>query len=290
MRACNQLELASSHPELLVDWTGTGAHQSFYDYVCARAKSTSPEHEYESARNKDLRLFLSEMKRMGTPAQHARAAELHDHLANKLDGVQPSFTRFLKRLHEKRRTWGKDFGVVVLFRTMGHDLKEVMPELVDVARNTSGMDVEEGVFFHQGEREVFKFAGVEQPRASFSSWLHAIGAAGGDRFLAIKDDHKYWRARGKATTAGKPFPIYADALSIFFDDNIDATETSIVHAFEPASADVVAAVSSAELSRSLVGRNLVVVDPLRVVLDEDYFINEYNRVCDVLEMPTWLKL
>ena len=36
------------------------------------------------------------------------------------------------------------------------------------------------------------------------------------------------------------------------------------------------------LPKNLLGKNLVVADPLQVILDEDYFIKRYNECCDAL--------
>ncbi len=266
-------ELISNLPELQLDWDGKGV-QSYYDYVASTAKSQFPgndetsRNQYRTKRSELLSHFFTDLKKKGTQKQQQIALGLKSVISARIVGVQKAFGLFVESFLQANEKWQID--VKVLLRTFGNDLATVKPEILRLAGSHIVADGE----FRQGQ---FVLDQMAHPREDFG-WVLLRSNA---KILTIQDDFELWKNDKKRSKSGKPMPLYDDILSIFFDDNIEAKGDKLGEVRDIVFPYLVAS-GGGILPKNLLGKNLVVADPLQVILDEDYFIKRYNECCDAL--------
>ena len=94
--------------------------------------------------------------------------------------------------------------------------------------------------------------------------------------MAVRDYYFHWALNREASCAGKLLLLDFEDESlhqIFFDDNIwigSEKDTCIVDVRDSKNGETVS-------PESVLGKNLVKVEPKDAILDSEYFINEVNK-------------
>eukprot|EP00929_Paragymnodinium_shiwhaense_P016115 TRINITY_DN124306_c0_g1_i1.p1 TRINITY_DN124306_c0_g1~~TRINITY_DN124306_c0_g1_i1.p1 ORF type:complete len:628 (+),score=119.38 TRINITY_DN124306_c0_g1_i1:66-1949(+) len=125
-------------------------------------------------------------------------------------------------------------------------------------------------FYAERGVKVNIISGSVNARESLKSLLHERGSG---RCIALRDYYPAWEAAGRKASAGKPLFLESrdtSVLQIFFDDHIlpnDACIIDVRHAD-----DLHASQRAPPPVGSVFGTHLIRAEPLRSILDTDYFL------------------
>lgn len=175
-------------------------------------------------------------------------------LNNSASIIFPSFYSLLSDLDSQGISY------TIILRSFGEEVFDVKNEISAMSKiifNRTGI-FREGKLYLENES-------LEDPYEIYHL-LRRIG------HIAIQDDWNYWNAHRMSAEYGKPFYIDKednDTLPIFFDDNINNTNSAnnIIAPLDPSRGVFI---SMGELIES---RQAVQVDTLQAILKDDYFIN-----------------
>ena len=104
------------------------------------------------------------------------------------------------------------------------------------------------------------------------------------RTMILSDDYVWWSIGGEQSEDGKLLLMDSadsDVHQIFFDDNLEFDRSGIVDVRDLQSSDGRACISDSKWNE-LKSKHLLKVEPLHVILNEDYFIENIVRLesCD----------
>lgn len=177
----------------------------------------------------------------------------------------PSFVTLIQKMQEQ------NIEFQIILRTFGNDIQAGrIIEEINLLLNDSHIDYfgqfKNGALTIKGEDHVGRT--MEKVDEIYRFFRETQG------HMAIQDDWKSWHADNERERSGKPFIFDwedRDVVSLFFDDNINVSgsEFNITH---PIRAD-----GSSVPVKDCLDRNVFVVDTIRAILDEDYFVDLVNH-------------
>ncbi|KNC46621.1 uncharacterized protein AMSG_03057 [Thecamonas trahens ATCC 50062] len=295
-----------------------GAELSYVDWVrafhpeVAATRAAAGHVAAKDVRRKHVKAFT----RHGAPgAQFAATAQkLIDGIGEHL--IVTSFLKALVDLEAKRAAAVVPFNIKLVFRTFGTDLPEIIPQFnafcdgndprfpgVSLPAYKIDPATQVGSFHRHGaglcvlgtQKRVISEAGhlsgeeTSEPVSADRTMLALDGTfldallalmPGPVGSFALRDDYSAWSAAKWHPSGGKFFPVVIEPASAgittaFFDDNInyadDASVDNIVCPVDAASGDVLPV-------EPQLRKTMIRVDPLSIVLDDDYYINLWARV------------
>lgn len=190
---------------------------------------------------------------------HPMFNEIDDKFKTLLDILEAQGSGKVFKSFPNLITYLKDrkYSFSVILRTFGDDLSWVSQELEKYGLNFIHGSFHEGVL-HLND-SVFK-----EP-------VKMISAFERGKHYAIQDSHGWWEQHNQKEKGGKPFPIdIADknVLSIFFDDNANSSKRQILN--------VIPFGEKTNLNDLIKMGRVVAVDPLKAIMEENYFIDAFE--------------
>ena len=219
---------------------------NFYDYVYLHMLPGERKDKSLRARRRAVvHNFLGYLKEHNHPLYPKlfhQAAQAEVKLEQIGVGVFPSFYRLLDYLKDKES--------VVIFRTFGGDMEEVRKLLID-----KGLE-------HFPIRHASEF-----------DWQRLPEQRG---LLACKDDWKKWSTHNERYEFGKPFPLFEKHPSIFFDDNVEYSNTSnIVAPYKTSDGSFIRPTHAIDKG------SVVPVNTFDALMDDDYFVKKIEALLRV---------
>lgn len=215
----------------------------FYTYVY---QNLHPGERKDRALRKKRRdcvhKFISYLKDTNHPKAHeleALAETAEKKLQEIGNGVFPSFYRLLEYLD------GKDY--LVIFRTFGGDMEQVKDVLC-----------QEGI------------PPFEIRHADAMSWEDLPENSG---LLACKDNWSVWSSHNEHFSYGKPFPLFKRHTQLFFDDNVEYSNTSNIVA------PYLVSNGTSVLPTEAIDEGLVVpVNTYDALMNDQYFVEKIEAL------------
>ena len=184
--------------------------------------------------------------------------------------ILPSFQRLLAELRRQSHR----VSVSIVLRSFGPDVSDAFNEIIETNPHLSV-----GTFGMFCKGQLHSLASMSEVSAAYSASrvgpnrlpladvlapfpkadiFAAAAALQPDCIGVWSDDYSHWHGNGERAVAGKPFPVMADTITVFFDDNAEEKE-------------IIAPVVSPHF-RADVAERVVAVDPVLALECDDYFV------------------
>lgn len=144
----------------------------------------------------------------------------------------------------------------IVFRTFGQDGEIVLEELG--LQHTPRFSRKGELLFREGNE------------VSYEEFFKTIDS---ERFVFLQDDFFYWNAHKEAARYGKPLPFRSNDTTIFFDDNVeDSDTTNIVYPFTYPEGEPL------KISDLVKAGRIVRVNTVEAILTPQYFVETLARI------------
>lgn len=242
---------------------------SYFDYVCDYVlPGNRHDGELKWQRRSITKNFVNFLLETNHPLAQDLSAKFNKIKETLQDNyVFPSFFRLIRKLREDE----VDFRIIL--RSFGKDMPEVLETIKATMPNENFAPI--GRFKH-GQLHLPNHI-IERVQDIYSYFKLK-----GDH-LAIQDDWNEWNDHHEHLEYGKKFPLDLqdrNAISLFFDDNIDPNPESPTNIVSPINARDG---SQIPIKILLERKILLATDTLQAILDEDYFV---KAVEDALQINT----
>ena len=211
--------LAENCEEFFIDWSEEGINESYYQYL---TRTLTPYYEGQELkkqrRNHINSHFFSEL-RSQNPKLYERAQKLREKLVSSLKktqeyhGLVPSFVKFIKEWDQSCRKSSCNCSLVI--RTFGKDIEEVIRGFKQAI--SPKFEPTKAAISIDGQ---FHASSIEYSIISMNTFIGATNTP----YLFVQDNYARWKKNGFQAAYGKPFPLSDDAISMFFDDNIEGAQ------------------------------------------------------------------
>jgi hypothetical protein len=243
-------------------WRDDLPEMRYQDYVEQHLIPGSEADQFIKHKRRHLYLeFLSMLKKQQHPVLQATQEKYNDLMVALKQQKGPLYASFWKLV-----TWAQTskYDVRMVFRTFGQDIPDIIHLLAE-----KGYLVTNVLGFQKGRLYRGKFKGHDFIRGEPCKEISAIY---GDPFNAVKDDWHWWNSHGEIESHAKPFPYLSEATSIFFDDNAKAKQIIAPKGFRGSHNQPL---TTADLLKS---GHIVGVNPLKAMIDPNYFIEHVKKV------------
>lgn len=258
------------------DYWGTSQQEiSFHEYV-NKILVPGPKNDKELRRQRKCyhQDFLNYLRFNESPLYKLAFCD-YQIILNILEAspgdIFPSFYRLIEKLNEQQISYS------IILRTFGLDLFEVKKEINSFYE---GLIVRTAKF--QKGKLYLDSGEVIEDGYEIYNILRSIGN------IAIQDDWNYWNMYGLTAQHGKPFYVDredSEILSIFFDDNIDETD-SIYNIISFLDANTHQPITIEEIVESGLA---IRVDTLEAILNDNYFIEQVEKAMRKAHLKRLLK-